>query len=240
MKDIFGRELLDYYEGNYTRKSFLIRDDGEKSTIPIDVYFKDYSDWDNLNRWLMGFVRGRVLDIGAGAGRHSLYLQKKHDVLAMDISEGALRVMRKRGVKNLCKMDINQLNFPKGSFDTVLLMFNNFGLAGDVEKTRIMLSRLFRITSPKGRIITTIRNPYKTTNKEHLLYHKRNQQKGKLSGLVTLKQKYNGQEGDWFDLLMVSPKELREVLKGTGWKVRFDWVFENSPFYGVVIEKRLF
>jgi 2-polyprenyl-3-methyl-5-hydroxy-6-metoxy-1,4-benzoquinol methylase len=45
--------------------------------------------------------KGKVLDIGAGAGSHSLYLQNERnlDVTALDISPKSIEVCKLRGIK---------------------------------------------------------------------------------------------------------------------------------------------
>ena len=86
----------------------------------------------------MEFVNGRVLDVGCGAGRYSLYLQKKgFDVLGIDVSPLAVKVCRLKGVKKTQVMSIEALNFKPRSFDSVLMMGNNFSLFGSFKKAKI-------------------------------------------------------------------------------------------------------
>jgi 2-polyprenyl-3-methyl-5-hydroxy-6-metoxy-1,4-benzoquinol methylase len=86
----------------------------------------------------MEFVKGRVLDIGCGAGRHSLYLQKRgFDVLGIDSSPLAIKVCKLRGLKQAKVMSIEELNFKPNSFDSVITLGSNFGLFGSFEKAKI-------------------------------------------------------------------------------------------------------
>ena len=100
-QDAFGRALLDRLEGG-RETTILERDDGLFTTdIPIDWYFAVYRNWRAPEKEAMRYVRGRVLDVGAGAGRHALDLEGKgHEVVAIDISPGAVDVCRRRGVKD--------------------------------------------------------------------------------------------------------------------------------------------
>jgi SAM-dependent methyltransferase len=97
-------------------------------------------------------VQGKVLDIGCGAGRHSLYLQKKgFDVLGIDISPLVIKVCQLRGLKKAIVMSIEELDFEPNSFDTVIMMGNNFGLFGNFKKRlKRVLRKLHKITSEKS------------------------------------------------------------------------------------------
>jgi len=101
-EDAYGQEIWAYYSG---RDSFEIveRDDGyfDASNGP-KAYFSEYEDWSLSEKKSLEFVKGRVLDIGCGAGRHSLYLQNKgFDVLGIDNSPLAIKVCKLRGLKKL-------------------------------------------------------------------------------------------------------------------------------------------
>ena len=112
----------------------------------------------------MRFVRGRVLDIGCGAGRHGLFLQEKgFDVTRIDNSPGALKVCRLRGYRKLKLMSITSIRkFRPESFATVIMMGNNFGRFGGFDKARRVLEQMHRITSADGQIIAETRDPYGT------------------------------------------------------------------------------
>jgi len=131
----------------------------------------------------MGFVKGRVLDIGCGAGRHSIYLQNKgFDVVGIDISSLAIKVCRLRGLKKAEIMPIEELNFKPQFFDTVVMMGNNFGLFGSYGKAPKILRKLHEITSKEALIIAETRDPYKTNNPAHLEYHEWNKKRGRMGG----------------------------------------------------------
>ncbi|MHC4915516.1 MAG: class I SAM-dependent methyltransferase, partial [Planctomycetota bacterium] len=127
-QDAYGHMIYDHLQGASVCE-VIERDDGFVATSggPPD-YFAEFSDWQAQQRRAMKYVRGRVLDVGAGAGRCSLYLQKKgHDVLAMDLSPLAIRTCRLRGVKKARTLSITEVGRKLGEFDTILMMGNNFG-----------------------------------------------------------------------------------------------------------------
>ena len=91
-EDAFGQQFWAQYNG---AESFEVmeREDGYIDVGDPKLYFSDYTDWAPFEQKAMEFAKGRVLDIGCGAGRHSLYLQKKgFDVLGIDSSPLAVEI----------------------------------------------------------------------------------------------------------------------------------------------------
>jgi hypothetical protein len=84
----------------------------------------------------------------------------------------------------------------------------------------MVTEKFYEMTSPEALIIGETIDPYKTTMKEHLDYHKANRAKGKLGGELRLRIRYKKFIGDWFDYMFVSKKELTDILEGTCWQVR--------------------
>jgi SAM-dependent methyltransferase len=237
-KDAYGQEIWAYFKG---KRSFEIaeRDDGfiEVTSGP-QSYFKEYKDWPEQEKKAIKLVRGRVLDIGCGAGRHSLYLQNKgFDVLGIDNSPLAIKVCKLRGLKKVKIMSITQIDkFKPNSFDTIIMMCANFGLFGSPKRAKTLLKKFYKITSPNALIIADTRDPYKTNKPAHLTYHKFNKKQGRMPGQVRIRIRFEKCIGEWFDYLFVSKKELKGVLKGTGWKVKKFIDSKGTP-YAAIIEK---
>jgi SAM-dependent methyltransferase len=235
--DAFGRELLDHLKGCASCE-IVERDDGYiDGSWMTKLYFSEYPDWSPLEKRAMRCVRGRVLDIGSGAGRHLLYLQKKgFRVQATDISPLAIKVCRLRGVKEAKVVPIDRLGPRLGTFDTILMMGNNFGLFGSPATARRLLKRFHRFTSPDARIIAGCLDPYGTKNPRHLAYHRLNRRRGRVSGQLRIRVRYENLATRWFDYLFVSRKEMRGILQGTGWRIaRF--IEPRGANYVAVIEK---
>ncbi|MFX1416753.1 MAG: hypothetical protein ACFFC0_08060, partial [Promethearchaeota archaeon] len=108
---------------------------------------------------------------------------------------------------------------PEGTFDTVLLFGNNFGILGEEERIENMLKTIYTISSPDAVVIAESRDVAATDNPEHVAYHERNRNRGKPIGLVTLRLKYKHVVDDWFDLRMASPEEMSAIAEKAGWKV---------------------
>lgn len=235
--DIFGKALMEYYNG--AKPPLVIRrDDGHvEEERFIDRIFSGYDKWSECERKALEYVKGRVLDIGCGAGRHSLLLQERgFKVVAIDLSPLAVKVSKLRGVKDCRVMDARNLSFPPNSFDTILLMGNNFGVAGNVEGTKELFKKFYQITSKDAVVIATSRDPTITDNPAHLKYHKFNRKRGRPIGQVTIRFECKGEVGDWFDLLLASSKEMEKICKPLGWNL--DKIFkETDDMYAAILRK---
>lgn len=235
-KDTFGKILWALYKG---REVFEIyeRNDGYVSVDVPKTYFSRYEDWARHQKRAMEFVKGRVLDVGCGAGRHSLYLQKKgFDVIGIDVSPLAVKICRLRGVKKAKVMSIKEISFKPNSFDTIIMMGNNFSLFNNFRKAKRLLKRFQKITTENALIIAETRDPYKTSNPEYLEYYKINRNIGRMSGQLRCRIRFEKYVSKWFDWLMVSKEEMKEILERTGWKVK-EFIDSKDSQYIAVIEK---
>ncbi len=218
-KDTFGKALMAYHRGE-PADYIIERDDGRVHEYNMGPYFSPYDEWPEFERKAVLEARGRVLDVGVGAGRVALWLQENgREVVGIDISPLALDVSRLRGVRDLRLMDVRELDFTDGFFDTVLMLGNNLGIGGNVEQTRRILERLRRITADDGIVIAGTRDPLKTDDPDHLAYHERNRKMQKPPGLVRIRIGFQGEFDDWWELLMVGRKELTQLLEHTGWSI---------------------
>jgi len=236
-QDAFGHEIYDYFNGQPTHE-IVERDDGFFSVSHgPEIYFKDYEGWPESDKEAIGYVRGRVLDIGCGAGRHSLYLQAQgFDVVGIDISPLAIEVCRARGLRDARVLPITRLSRKVGEFDTILMLGNNFALVGNSRRARWLLRRFHRMTSEAGRIIAQARDPYQTERPEHLAYHARNRERGRMSGEARIRVRYRKYVTPWIDFLMLSRDELEAILEGTNWEVR-QFIEGQQGGYVAILEK---
>jgi 2-polyprenyl-3-methyl-5-hydroxy-6-metoxy-1,4-benzoquinol methylase len=241
-EDAYGQQLLTQYKSQTATAEFIEREDNYIDTGSVaGQYFFEYEQWSSLERQAIAHVKGRVLDIGCGAGRHSLYLQEKgFDVTAIDNSPGAIEVCKSRGLKKALVRPIADVDeFEPDSFDTILMLGNNFGLLGDAKNAKVLLEKLARITSSEAQIIAGTRNPYKTDSPEHLEYHELNRQRGRMPGQIKMRVRYGKTVGEWFDYLLVSPEEMREIVADTAWQIK-EFIGAEEATYFAVIGKNLY
>jgi SAM-dependent methyltransferase len=236
IQDAYGQELLALYKDPKTPE-IVERDDNWLIISTFNErYFSDYNKWDKKEKEALQLVKGKVLDVGAGAGRHSLYLQKKgFDVLAIDNSPGAIKVCKLRKVKKAKLLGIEDVDKLKPQiFDTVIMLGNNLSLLASYKKGKAILKKLYKITSKDAQIIGEVRDPYDTTNQIHLNYHNRNRKRGRMAGQVRLRIRYENIVGPWFDYLLMSPKELKNISQGTGWEVKKLITTKDSNYFAVL------
>lgn len=240
-QDAFGENLLAQYHSGIMGSELVERDDGyiDTGSDPGD-YFSAYKNWSRGEQRAIEHARGRILDIGCGAGRHSLYLQQKgFDVTGIDNSPGAVKVCKLRGVKKALVRPIEDVDkFAPRSFDTVLMMGNNFGLFGSRRKAKLLLKKFAGIVAPEGKIIAGSLDPYQTTNPDHLRYHQRNKKRGRMGGQIRFRIRFKSVVGKWFDYLFVSREEMQDILSETDWRVEKFIKSFGDNYFAVISRKK--
>lgn len=184
------------------------------------------------------YVKGNVLDIGCGAGRHALYLQNQgFEVVGIDVSPLAIKVCKQRGLKLAKELAIEKITeFQPSSIDTVILFGNNFGLFHDYETAQSLLQDLAYITSEDAYILAETRNPYQTDNPAHHAYHERNKRRGRMGGQIRIRNRFKQYIGPWLDYLMVSKEEMKDILTNTSQRI-LKFIDGDSPQYIAVLEE---
>lgn len=236
-EDAFGAALLDHHMDRATHSVVLERDDGlVEPDFQLSAYFEEFGRWGRLDRSATRSIRGRVLDVGCGAGRVALHLQSRgHPVVAIDVSELAVKVAHLRGVRTARAMSVTQADRRLGSFDTLVMMGNNLGLLASRERAPWLLRRFHGLTTDRGRIVGSTLDPFQTSDPDHLEYHRLNKRRGRMPGQVRLRIRYRTYATPWFDYLFLSPDELDRIVAGTGWHVAR--MRTDEPQYLAVLEK---
>jgi SAM-dependent methyltransferase len=232
MSDPYGAMLIDAIEGRVFGQEITERDDGFFDTSTIDYYLAPVRRWDAVERKALRYVRGRVLDVGCGAGRVALELQARgREVVAIDSSPGAVEVTRRRGVLDVRLMRLEDVDASLGGFGTVLMYGNNFGFFGSWAKARRLLRKLRPLTD---RIVAGSTDVSRTDDPVHLAYERRNRRGGRMPGQRRLRVRYRNLVSPWFDFLQVSPDELSALIDGTGWGIK-RLVRDDGLYYVAVL-----
>ena len=151
MKDLFGKALLDYQNGNYIEDLITSTSISDEDELPLPYLFRSYKEMPKLEQKALQLAKGKVLDVGCGSGSHSLYLQSKGiDVKAIDISKGAIEVTKLRGVLNSELKDV--LN-ETDTFDTIILLMNGTGIFQELSQVSKYLKHLKSLLKPHGQIL---------------------------------------------------------------------------------------
>lgn len=236
-KDAFGLGLLEYMQKG-SSSEIIEREDGVLFYAYNGEYFTPYRKWAYYEKQAIKYARGRVLDAGCGAGRHSIYLQERGlDVTGIDNSPLAIEISRKRGLKKAVEMAVEKIRPGPEKFGTILMLGNNFGLFQDAKKMKKMLSAMYKITTGDAVIIAETMDPYRLPGREQREYMRHNTGSGRMAGFVRMRILIKDVIGPWFDYLYVSKKEMVKMFEGTPWRVK-RFFGGMMPAYTAVIEKR--
>lgn len=219
-QDAYG-QLVRAWQDGLRPAEIVERSDGFIATSRgPSGYFAPVRAWPAPERQAMRWIRGRVLDIGCGAGRVALHLQARgHPVVAVDNSPLAVEVARERGVDDARILAVDELTEALGTFDTVILFGNNFGLLRSRRNASRLLRRLRTLTSEQGRILASSMDVYRTSDPIHLAYQASNRARGRMSGQIRLRIRCRRAATPWFDYLMVSSTEMAELATLGGWQL---------------------
>lgn len=236
--DAFGLALGDWVRGGRVPE-IIERDDGyyEEGAGP-EVYLSPFSRWPRAERRALGEVRGRVLDLGCGAGRVALELQSRGlRVVGLDASKRAIRAARERGVTSLWHCTLEELGDRFGEFDSVVLFGNNFGLFATPDAARGQLTSWARCARPGVRLLIESTNAYGGgAPGVDRAYYRSNRAAGRPGGQLRARYHFEGQVGDWFTWLFVGRSELRAIVRHTGWRVAQVYGSRSDEPYVAVLE----
>ena len=210
MEDIFGQALFDEFKGTKASNKLWIHNKyGPKEEMPLDVYFRGIDEMPDLELLALNQCRGKILDIGAGAGSHALILQQKDIfVTALDISGMAVNIMLQRGLKHALQKDI--FSYTGNTYDTLLLMMNGIGLCRTIPGLRLFLQHTKQLLNKGGQLIFD-------SSDIAYLYEGDMPQGGTYYGEVQYKYAYKGQKTDWFKWLYVDQAKLIGIAAEEGW-----------------------
>lgn len=153
MKDLFGKALLNYHQSPNSQTLDTWTNLTDVDPVPISYFFRSFSQMPKIEQHALSLCKGNVLDIGCGAGSHSLYLQddQKLSVSGLDLSPGAIEVAKERGLtKTHCS---SIYAFSEKKYDTLLLLMNGLGIAEELNGVGRLLNQLKQMLKPQGQIL---------------------------------------------------------------------------------------
>jgi len=153
MLDLFGQAILDFYTQNNPQPLLTETSISEKDEMDVGYLFRTYQNMPRLEQKALQLTNGKVLDIGAGAGCHTLYLQQKGiDVTALDQSSYAIQACRLQNIQHCVQSSVLDYN-PDTLFDTILVLMNGTGIFGKLNQTALYLQKLKSLLNPGGQIL---------------------------------------------------------------------------------------
>lgn len=152
-KDVFGNALWDYHQSPGDQELITWTSLTEEDPVPISYYFRTFDQMPFLEQKALEITYGKVLDVGCGAGSHSLFLQNKRNlsVTGLDNSPLAIKIAAERGLLHTVQQSI--FDFHQDNFDTILLMMNGPGVCGNLERLQLLLEKLKSLLNHKGQVL---------------------------------------------------------------------------------------
>lgn len=221
--DPVGTAIHEYMQGDKRAKIVVESNLTEDDEIPVAYLFRTLDEMPELEQLALEQCRGRVLDVGAGAGCHSLVLQERGvDVTALDISEGAVEAMKQRGIRQVQQGDVFKLEGQ--SYDTLLLLMNGIGIAGDLEGLGRFLNHARQLLKPGGQLLL---------ESSDILYMFEDEDGSVLLDLnagyygeVRYNMHYKNQQTGEFNWLFIDPAILQDYAEEHGYT--FEQLYEGE------------
>jgi SAM-dependent methyltransferase len=233
----FGRALRAYLGGDSSVDLIVRRDDGKTSFLPISLFFRAESGFTAMERTAMELCRGRILDIGSGAGSQSIVLQDKgYRVTAIDISPEAVTVAGQRGVADVLCTDM--FSFKGGPFDTLLMMGHGIGMVETIEGLKRFLVHAPSILAVNGQLLVDSLDVRVTEDAENLAYQEANRKAGRYIGEICMQFEFQDQKGPYCGWLHVDAETLREHAESTGWQCEVVHQGEHGDYLARLIRQK--
>lgn len=155
MKDLFGKAILDFQTNNSPSDIITETNISDADEMSVAYLFRNYKEMPKLEQKALQLAKGKVLDVGCGAGSHSLYLQEKgFEVTSIDISENAIKACQLRGLKDAKTQNILDSDFHQNDkFDTILLLMNGTGIFQSISESSKYFQKLKSLLNPNGQIL---------------------------------------------------------------------------------------
>ena len=212
--DPIGFAIQEYAKKKRPEDIIVSSDICEDDIIPVEVLFRSFDEMPEIEKQALSRVKGKVLDAGAGAGVHALYLQDSgFKVDAIDVSEGAVNYMKSVGL-NASKTNFFSIKDKK--YDTILMLMNGIGIAGKLSNLERTLLHAKSLLQAGGKILcdsSDIRYLYE--DEDGALWIDLNSE---YYGNFRFQMKYKKEKGPWFDWLYVDFDSLFQAAKKVGLK----------------------
>ena len=231
--DPMGRAIADYFKTQKASKLRVFSPMFEEDEIPLTILFRSYESMPKIERKALDMAKGRVLDVGAGAGCHSLILQERGlDVTAIDISPLSVETMKERGIKKVLEQNFFTL---EGQFDTIRMLMNGIGIVGTLERLPEFFNRLDKILAPGGQVLCDSSDLSYVFEDEEGMIDIPNEMN--YYGEHSFRMQYKDTIGEPFNWLYIDADTLREKAGRSGYAVEVVAEGEHYDYLARITKK---
>ena len=214
-KDPMGRAISDYYRTGKAARLRVFSSMFYEDEIPVPTLFRSFEEMPPQEQEAIKLCRGRVLDVGAGSGCHSAVLMERGlDVVAIDISELSIEVMKERGI-NARNINFFDDTFTE-KFDTILMAMNGIGIVGKVERLGEFFRAVKRLLAPGGQVLLD------SSDIKYIFMNDDGSMDINLAagyyGEIDYKMRYKGVTGEPFDWLYIDFETLKMYAEEHGFQ----------------------
>ena len=212
IKDPMGRAIADYHKDGKSARLRVFSPMFDEDEIPVRTLFRPIEEMPVVEQEALRLAHGNILDVGGGAGCHSLALQQMgKQVTAIDISPLAVATMRERGV-----LDAREQDFftHEGQYDTILMLMNGIGIVGTLTRLPAFFMQVDRLLTPGGEVLCDSSDICYVFEDEDGIID--------LTGIdgyygeLTYRMQYKDIKGDAFPWLFIDPETLIEQARVCG------------------------
>ncbi|MEM8760146.1 MAG: class I SAM-dependent methyltransferase [Pseudomonadota bacterium] len=230
---ILAQACRAYLDGRTDVALRVERDDGYWATQPVEFYFA--AEPQPLEATVLDRAKGRIVDVGCGAGRHVLRLQQAgRDAAGIDLDPALIALCRERGCRDVVAGDVLSGGLGEDAWDTALLFGNNLGLGGTADGTTRLLAALRQAIRPGGVVLLTSVDVAETETPAHLAYHAARRAEGRPPGELVIRLGFDGTTGPWFRWHHLGPDELRPLAEDAGWHLDTVEATGHGPYAAVL------
>ena len=228
-----GRAIADYQSNGKVARLRVFSPMFDEDEIPVKTLFRRYKEMPKIERRALDMSRGRVLDVGAGAGCHSLALQDKGiDVTAIDISPLSVATMRQRGVKNVAEQAFFTL---KGQYDTILMLMNGIGIVGRLERMAEFFKQLDTLLAEGGQLLCDSSDICYLYEDEDGVIELPSEG---YYGEQTFRMQYKDVQGDSFPWIYIDADTLTQVANANGYNVDIVAEGEHYDYLARIVKRK--
>lgn len=207
--------MLAFHSGDQNA-TIVVYDDFERDEVPVSYFFRGPEQFPPVEQIALQLCRGRVLDVGAGSGCHSLVLQERGiEVTAIEVLPGLVEILRERGVRDARMASWQTLEAEP--FDTVLMLMNGLGLAETLSGLRRFLGDIRRLLRPGGQVLADSTDVRSRMDPAAGRAGTVVRSDGRYIGDLHFQLEFQGRKGDPFPQLYVDPETLTRYAEDERW-----------------------